>query len=90
MNKKDFNNIRNEFNHMIKSFDVSKISFQKIVSVCFKIQDNLNEILNQISLDQHPIFLSNNKFSAYSFGKEYSFSFYNEDDYKANKNEMIN
>ena len=90
MNKKDFNKIRNEFNHMMKSFDVSKISSKKIVSVCFEIQNNLNELLNQISLDQHPIFLSNNKFSVYSFGKEYSFSFYNEDDYKANKNEMIN
>jgi len=89
MNKKDFNNIRNEFNHMINSFDLSKISDQKIVSVCFQIQNNSNEFLNQISLEYHPIFLSNNKFSAYSFGKEHSFSFYSEDDYRSNKDEMM-
>ena len=89
MNKKDFNNIRNEFNHMINSFDLSKISDQKIVSVCFQIQNNSNEFLNQISLEYHPIFLSNNKFSAYSFGKEHSFSFYSEDDYISNKDEMM-
>ena len=90
MNKKDFNNIRNEFNHMINSFDVSQISAQKIVSISFEIQNNLNDFLNQFSLEHHPIFLSNNKFSAYSFGKEHSFSFYGEDDYKTNKVEMIN
>ena len=89
MNKKDFNNIRNEFNHMINSFDLSKISDQKIVSVCFQIQNNSNELLNQISLEHHPIFLSNNKFFAYSFGKEHSFSFYSEDDYRSNKDEMM-
>ena len=61
MNKKDFNNIKNEFNHMIKSFDTSQISTQKIFSICFKIQNNLNDFLNQISLEHHPIFLSNNK-----------------------------
>ena len=90
MNKKDFNNIRNEFNHMINSFDASQLSDQRIVSVCFEIQNNLNKFLNQISLDHHPIFLSNNEFSVYSFGKEHSFSFYSEDDYRSNKNQMIN
>ena len=90
MNKKDFNNIRNEFNHMIKSFDDSDLLSKKIVSVCFEIENNLNDFLNQISLENHPIFLSNNKFSAYSFAKEHSFSFYSEDDYKSNKDKMIN
>jgi len=90
MNKKDFNNIRNEFNHMINSFDVSQILSQKIVSICFETQNNLNDFLKQISLEHHPIFLSNNEFSAYSFGKEHSFSFYSKDDYKSNKDEMIN
>ena len=90
MNKKDFNNIRSEFNHMINSFDISNISNQKIVSVSFETQNNLNDFLSQISLKNHPIFLSNNEFSAFSFGKEYSFSFYSESDYKSNKDEMIN
>ena len=43
MNKKDFNNIRSEFNHMINSFDISNISNQKIVSVSFETQNNLND-----------------------------------------------
>ena len=90
MNKKDFNNIRSEFNHMINSFDISNISNQKIVSVSFETQNNLNDFLSQISLKNHPIFLSNNEFSAFSFGKEYSFSFYSESDYKSNKDKMIN
>ena len=89
MNKKDFNNIRNEFNNAINSFDISQISNQRIFSISFEIQNNLNDSLNHISLDDEPIFLSNNEFSAYSFGKEHSFSFYTEDDYKSNKDKMI-
>ncbi len=89
MNKKDFHNIRNQFNRMINSFDQSQISTQKIISICFDAQNNLSDFLNQFSLEDYPIFLSNNEFSAYSFGKEYSFSFYSEYDYKSNKDEMI-
>ena len=84
MNKKDFHNIRNQFNRIINSFDQSQISTQKIISICFDAQNNLSDFLNQFSLEDYPIFLSNNEFSAYSFGKEYSFSFYSEDNYRSN------
>ena len=89
MNKKDFNSIRNEFNHQIKSFDSSKRLNQNIFSICFEIENDLNSTLNSISLKHQPIVFSSNDFSAFSIVKEHTFSFYNQYDYKSQKDEIL-
>ena len=89
MNKKDFNSIRNEFNHQIKSFDSSETLNQKIFSICFELENDLNDFLNHISLKHQPIFFSSSDFSAFSIVNEHSFSFYNEYDYKSQKDELL-
>ena len=89
MNKKDFNSIKNEFNHQIKSFDDSKICNQKIFSICFELKSDLNIFFNQISLKHHPIFFSSNDFSSFSIIKEHGYSFYNEYDYSSKKDEFL-
>ena len=89
MNKKDFNSIRNEFNHQIKSFDSSERLNQNIFSICFEIENDLNDALTHISLKHQPIVFSSNNFSAFSIVKEHSFSFYNQYDYKSQKDELL-
>jgi len=89
MNKKDFNSIRNEFNHQIKSFDISERSNQNIFSICFEIENDLNKTLNRISSKHQPIVFSSSNFSAFSIVKEHSFSFYNEYDYKSQKDKLL-
>lgn len=89
MNKKDFNSIRNEFNHQIKSFNSSERLNQNIFSICFEIENDLNDTLNRISLKHQPIIFSSSDFSAFSIVKEHSFLFYNDYDYKSQKDELL-
>ena len=89
MNNVDFKKIRNQFKSMVQSFDEPKISNQKIFSVCFDLENNFKDFLDRFSSEYCPIFFSNDKFSAFSLLKEHSFAFYEEDDFKIQKKEMI-
>jgi len=89
MNNIDFKEIRNQFESIIEFFDDSKVSNQKIFSVVFNLDFKFKNILDEISAEYHPIFFSNQNFSAFSLFKEYDFSFSEFDDFKIKKNEII-
>ena len=89
MNNIDFKEIRNQFESIIEFFDDSKVSNQKIFSVVFNLDFKFKNILDEISAEHHPIFFSNQNFSAFSLFKEYDFSFSEFDDFKIKKNEII-
>jgi menaquinone-specific isochorismate synthase len=89
MNNINLRKIRNQFDSIIKNFDESKISTQKVFSVSLNIKNNFLNLNNQIPIENNPIFFSSENFTAYGFIKEKVYSFYNNSDYEKNKNKIL-
>ncbi len=90
MNNIDFKAIRNQFESMIRFFDESKISSQKIFSVVFDLEFEFQSILDTISTECNPIFFSNRDFSAFNLLREHNISFFKQEEFEIKKDEIIN
>ena len=90
MNNIDFKAIRNQFESMIRFFDESKISNQKIFSVVFDLEFEFQSILDTISTECNPIFFSNKHFSAFNLLKEHNISFFKQEEFEIKKDKITN
>ena len=90
MKIKDFNNIKNQYEDLIKSIDTNKILNPFILSVCLEIEYDIDNLISHIHSKHYPIFFSNQISKIFNFIEEHSFSFINEDHYDKNINSMIN